>query len=149
MKVFSSYPCRKSGKFQSVQGWTIAFITLFGVPCIQHSLHTGVEHCLFEHGLPEPPADKRKVLHTFFCITPLGAKEQIRPKMNITGFSPKLSKPLWALVISLATLGIGEYYKLCALYSVGLILSSIVGFLTILVLIAYTINSFKAKKETK
>lgn len=100
-------------------------------------------------GFAEPPADKRKVLHTFFCITPLGAKEQIRPKMNITGFSPKLSKPLWALVISLATLGIGEYYKLCALYSVGLILSSIVGFLTILVLIAYTINSFKAKKETK
>jgi len=68
MKVFSSYPCRKSGKFQSVQGWTIAFITLFGVPCTQHSPHTGVEHCLFEHGLPEPPADKRKVLHTFFFL---------------------------------------------------------------------------------
>ena len=30
-------------------------------------------YCLFEHGLPEPLPDKRKMLHTFFLLTILGA----------------------------------------------------------------------------
>ena len=34
---------------------------------IWHIAITGVGYCLFDTGFPEPPADKRKMLHTFFC----------------------------------------------------------------------------------
>ena len=38
----------------------------------------GVEYCLFDYGLPEPPADKRRTPH-FFCanyLTPLALRHK-------------------------------------------------------------------------
>ena len=40
--------------------------------CIDAPDHTGVGYCLFEQGLPEPPADKRKMPRTFFLSPGLG-----------------------------------------------------------------------------
>lgn len=59
------FPYWKSGKFHCT-GIGITFFTWFGVPCDLHSLHTGVEYCLFVQGLPEPPVDRQFAPH-FFC----------------------------------------------------------------------------------
>ena len=75
MKVFRFYPWEKSGKFQVFKEKQfihhLVWYSVHSAPC-----YTGVEYCLFEHGLPEPLPDRRFAPHFLFdCFSGMGHLE--------------------------------------------------------------------------
>ena len=70
MKVFSLLSLLEIWEIFTYQGKSNPFITLLGVSCVLYIAITGVGYCLFDTGFPEPPADKRKMLHTFLFLKP-------------------------------------------------------------------------------
>ena len=67
MKVFSLLSLVEIWEISTVSRISNSLITMFW--CIvphRHIAITGVGHCLFDTGFPEPLPDRRKMLHTFF-----------------------------------------------------------------------------------
>jgi len=60
--------------------------------------------------------------------------------MDTESFNINLNQNIWALIVSLLTLGISEYYDLYTLYYFGLILSIICSISIIITLYFYTLN---------
>jgi hypothetical protein len=56
-----------------------------------------------------------------------------------------LNQNLWALLISLSSLGVAEYFQLQKLEQIAYILTIMTGLSCIFTLIAYTINYWKRK----
>lgn len=67
--------------------------------------------------------------------------------MSLDNFKINLNQNLWGLLISILTLGTGEYYCLPTLYWVGIILTGTTAISYIITLIPYTINYWKNKNE--
>jgi len=63
----------------------------------------------------------------------------------IDNFKINLNQNLWGLLICLLTLGIAEYFKLCTLYIIGIIISVFACLSFLITLTAYTINYWKSK----
>ena len=64
MKVYAFILVLESGQFLNPR-ISFTFITLFGVPCILHCLHTGVEFSLFGLWLSRATEQIDVMLHTF------------------------------------------------------------------------------------
>lgn len=58
-----------------------------------------------------------------------------------------LNQNLWALVFSLAALGLGEYFQLQKLENFGILLSIATSLSYLITLIAYTINYWRNKMK--
>ena len=69
--------------------------------------------------------------------------------MALSDFKINLNQNLWGLLLSLLTLGAGEYYGLCSLYWFGLLLSSITSLSFSITLTAYTIKYWKLKMANR
>lgn len=65
--------------------------------------------------------------------------------MALSDFKINLNQNLWGLLLSLLTLGVGEYYGLCSLYWFGLVLSLFTSLSFLITLTAYTIRYWKLK----
>lgn len=65
--------------------------------------------------------------------------------MSTEQFKINLNQNLWALVVSLLTLGAAEYYCLKTLFWFGVILSGLSTLSLVFTLFAYTINYVKNK----
>ncbi len=61
----------------------------------------------------------------------------------------KLNQNLWGLLLSFVGLGAAEYYHLCTLYWFSLVVSVIMTLSIAVTTIAYTVNYWKNKFETK
>lgn len=60
-------------------------------------------------------------------------------------FKINLNQNLWALIFTMGSLGVAEYFKLNSLYIFGLILSILTSISYLITLTAYTINYWKGK----
>jgi hypothetical protein len=60
-------------------------------------------------------------------------------------FKINLNQNLWGLLICLISLGLSEYFHLCTLYYISLILSCGAGLSFLLTLGAYTIKYIRSK----
>ncbi len=65
--------------------------------------------------------------------------------MSVDNFKINLNQNLWGLLVSIVTLGTGEYFCLITLYWVGVIFTILTGLSYIITLIPYTINYVKNK----
>ena len=68
MKVFRFYPWEGISQISLAQGEAITFITMFGVPCILHRHHTGVEYCLFVQGFARASSQIDEYAPHFLCL---------------------------------------------------------------------------------
>ena len=73
MKVFRFYPCTEIWKISIASRESNALITLFGTSCDMHSIHTGVEYCLFDAWSSRTTVQVKELLHTFLYIAGIGA----------------------------------------------------------------------------
>lgn len=60
-------------------------------------------------------------------------------------FNINLNQNLWALVISLTALGIGEYFQLQNLKKFGILLTITTSVSYLITLVAYTVNYWRNK----
>lgn len=60
-----------------------------------------------------------------------------------------LNQNLWALVFSLAAIGLGEYFQLENLECAGSIFTAVTGLSYLITLTAYTVNYWKNKMKKK
>jgi hypothetical protein len=60
-------------------------------------------------------------------------------------FRINLNQNLWGLIVALTGLGLGEYYSLCTLFIISLIVSIGASISFLFTLVAYTINYWKNK----
>ena len=67
--------------------------------------------------------------------------------MNIPAenFKINLNQNLWGLIVAFAALGISEYYGLCALFWVSLLVSVVMTISVVATVIAYTIKYCRSK----
>ncbi len=67
--------------------------------------------------------------------------------MSVDDLTINLNQNLWGLLISIVTLGTGEYFCLQTLYWVGVTFTSLTGLSYIITLISYTRNYLRNKNK--